>query len=58
MAEMADTKNSGAEVPGATTVSPMIIGDILKFLDEATEPITNWSALVNSTRKPTSSAAL
>ena len=55
---MVDTKISGAEVPSATTVRPMTIGDILKFLEEATEPITNRSALLKRTRKPTSSAAL
>ena len=51
-AALTETINSGAEVANATTVSPMIIGDILKFLAILVLPSTRMLLDFASTIKP------
>ena len=46
------TTNSAAEVPKATTVSPMTIGEIFNFLAREAEPLIKNSPPTNSTSSP------
>lgn len=56
-AAVADTINSGAEVPKATTVRPTIIGVMPKCRAVATAPDTKRSALQTNTIRPRMTAA-
>jgi hypothetical protein len=55
---MVDTSISGAEVPKATIVRPISIGDMPKWLAVAEAPSTKRSALQMSKPKPTKTAAI
>jgi len=55
---MVDTNISGAEVPKATTVRPISIGDMPKWPAVAEAPSTKRSALQISKPKPTKTAAI
>ncbi len=56
-AAIRETKNSGADVPMATMVRPISMGDMPKLRAVAAELFTKWSALHMRTIRPTISAS-
>ena len=54
IAALMPTKISGAEVPKATIVKPMMSGDILKYFAQFAAPVTKWLADHNSPINPNS----